>query len=84
MKKFLVGIDGSETPDPTYWRARNEFIKAFSAESAKKKWIKMREGWLREDEVDYIQTREIPLSANTFHANEYNFSVEGIYHMSDE
>lgn len=45
MKRFLVGVNGEHTPDPAYWRDRNEVIEADSEQEAKEKWLKIRGGW---------------------------------------
>jgi hypothetical protein len=78
MPKYLVGIDGSSTADPQYWRDRNELIVAENSEKAKEKWIQRREGWLREDEIPFIETREIPCNVQTLFASEYTFTPRGV------
>lgn len=58
--RFLVGINGKKTPDPAYWAARNEIIEAEDPDQAASIWVKMREGWLREDEQGFISVRPWP------------------------
>jgi hypothetical protein len=77
MYNYLVGIDGSNTPDPKYWMARNEFIRTSTPGRAKEIWIGMREGWLRSDEINYIQVRRVPDDVNGF-ASDYAFTSDGI------
>ncbi len=77
MNTYLVGLNGEHTPDPEYWRARNEFIKAKSEQEAKQKWIQMREGWFKQDEESYIQTRIIDFNTNLVYASDYCFTKEG-------
>ena len=45
MNRYIVGVDGEHTPDPEYWRARNEIITAKDEEEAKEIWEQKREGW---------------------------------------
>lgn len=77
MRKYLVGINGSNTPDPAYWRARNAFIEAKSAEEAKEKWIQARTGWLRADEIPFIRTRDASAVEQLVPASDYVFTPEG-------
>ena len=77
MRKFLVGIDGTYTPDPDYWRARNEFIVADSAEEAIKIWSYLRGEWLREDEIPYIKIVEVPVEESYGAAYRYKFTETG-------
>ncbi len=82
MYIYLVGINGSHTPDPAYWRARNEFIKAKSAKDAKDKWIEMRQGWLREDEKLYIKTIQVPYFIKKYPAYQWELTDYGIEHIN--
>lgn len=45
MKRFLVGINGEHTPDPEYWRARNEVITAKDETEATESWKSIHECW---------------------------------------
>ncbi len=81
MKTYLVGLNGEHTPDPEYWRARNAFIKAESEWEAKQKWIQMREGWFREDERPYIQTRVINLNADLVFPDDFRFTERGFEYV---
>lgn len=55
-KFYIVGIDGSNTPDPLYWFQRFETIKAYNAAEARTKWIdkQIAAQWLRNDEIPYV------------------------------
>ena len=77
MYNYLVGIDGSDTPDPKYWMDRNEFIKASTPGRAVEIWIDMRGDWLRFDEITYIQVRRVPDDVNGL-ASDYAFTSDGI------
>ena len=80
MKQFLVGIDGSDTPDPAYWRARNEFIEANSEQEAKNIWGYMRSDWLRADEEQYVQAVEVPLGLS-IPASSLEFTKNGKFRV---
>ena len=80
MKKFFVGIDGSDTPDPAYWRARNEFITAESEQEAKDIWGYMRSDWLRADEEQYIQAIEVKSDIG-LPASSYEFTKNGQFRV---
>ncbi len=77
MKTYLVGIDGSNTPDPKYWEARNEFINASSEAEAKERWIAMKSEWLREEEKQFIQVREVSMSVESAFASDFRFTDTG-------
>lgn len=84
MKKFLVGIDGSNTPDPRYWRERNEFIMAHNAEEASKIWCYLKGEWLREDEIPFIKVVEVPLKVDFYFPTKYEFTKTGIREVEDK
>lgn len=52
---WLIGIDGTKTPDPKYWFDRWEVVKAKFPGQALTKYAKMKEGWLRPEEAQYVQ-----------------------------
>ncbi len=76
MPWFIVGIDGDRTPDPRYWRDRWECIEARDRHHARRQWIKMREGWLRNDEHQYIFVDEVPQEILGYHVQKYVRSPE--------
>jgi len=66
---YLVGINGENTPDPEYWRDRNEIIKAGNKQQAIEKWKQERAGWLRPDEEPFIKAVILPDDVNPMKVN---------------
>lgn len=56
---WLVGIDGTKTPDPRYWFDRWEVVgpHVFPGQAITA-WCKRREGWLAPSEVPMVKIWE--------------------------
>ena len=58
MKKFLIGVNGEHTPDPEYWRSRNEIIEGDSTAEIKIEWLKLHECWYAGEPLTIIDITE--------------------------
>lgn len=54
-KFYLVGIDGTKTPDPQYWFDRWEVVEATSIKEAKEVWCAKRQGWIADAEKPFAR-----------------------------
>ena len=77
MKRFLVGVNGERTPDPAYWRERNEVIIAEDEKDAKEVWKERHEGWYCGEPIStaiFPYTEDEKLYPN---ASNWKFSDDG-------
>lgn len=61
---YLVGIDGSKTPDPQYWKDRWECIEAATETEAIEQYCKLYHGWLRQEERKLVKVLDTAATYN--------------------
>ena len=78
MKKFLIGVNGEHTPDPEYWRSRNEIIEGDSTAEIKIEWLKLHECWYAGEPLTIIDITEqfTPEQGGIFGSN-WKFTENG-------
>ena len=52
---WLVGVNGERTPDPQYWRDRNEIIEAETKKEAIAKWKEEHQYWYCGEPISAVQ-----------------------------
>ena len=76
MRTYLIGVNGEQTPDPNYWRTRNELIPAPTADDAISKWLGKRGGWYAGEPISIIDVTDQQPDEMEF-GSEWCFTANG-------
>jgi predicted secreted protein len=78
-KYFIVGIDGSSTPDPRYWQDRWSIHETETSDEAIGEHFRLRSSFYRDDEKPYVRVLKVITShekINEFEKTIRNFKDE--------